>query len=327
MSDNTPVEVSISDDLDTFSEELFGQSSTKEAPASAPEDKVDDEDTDALEPTHVEDTNEKEPVDEDASEDEEEEISAEPPKKKNRVQERIDEVVGKQREAERKAEALQAKLDELLAKNTPPTPEPKADESGPTPTDLNEDGTEKYSLGEFDPEYIRDLVRFENQRDRAQYEAKAKQAAEQLEIQNMKAELSAQWEEKLGPAKERYPDFEEAGQDFVNAFSDLDQAYGDYLASTIMSMEYGTDVLYYLSQNKDEARKIVNSGATKATIALGRIESKFATAEAEKTIARPRVSAAPPPPPQNKGNNAAVVEVPDDTDDLDAFTAKLFKKR
>ena len=92
-------------------------------------------------------------------------------------------------------------------------------------------------------------------------------------------------------------------------------------------MDHGPDVLYYLSNNVDEARKIVESGPQKATLSLGYLNGKFADVESEKRKARPKASNAPPPPPKNKGSSRAFAEVPDDTDDLDAFSKKLFSKK
>src|SRR3546814_13887192 len=79
------------------------------------------------------------------------------PKKKNRFQERIDEVVGKHRETERKLEealAENARLKNSQKQEDKPTQEVKPDD-GPSPDDKNEDGSDKYPLGEFDKTYIK----------------------------------------------------------------------------------------------------------------------------------------------------------------------------
>jgi hypothetical protein len=91
-----------------------------------------------------------------------------------------------------------------------------------------------------------------------------------------------------------------------------------------MSMDYGPDVLYHLSTNLEEAKQIVNSGPARATIALGRLEARYALQEDEKKQQKLKVSKAPTPPDRlNKGSMVSK-EIPDDTDDLDAFAAKLF---
>ena len=75
-----------------------------------------------------------------------------------------------------------------------------------------------------------------------------------------------------------------------------------------------------------EAKRIVDLGPTKAALALGRIEARFANAANPK--AAPKVSKAPTPPARlNRGSAQAMPDVPGDTDDLDAFSRQFFKKR
>ena len=328
----------MTDDLDAFSDELFGQSESASEQASPDEDEdAEQDDSDANDdssgeddtpaPDEDEDTSDEEAEDEDDSE--EEEPEPEPKPKKSRFQERIDELTSKAREAERERDALLARL-EKLEQNDKPTPaqQVEAQDTGPNPEDKNEDGTDKYPLGEFDPTYIRDLTRHTLQQEREAAKAEEAKAAAQKEAQAAKTALEQSWQEKLGPAQERYPDFREKGEELISSFDGIDQNYGEYLTATIMSMDYGTDVLYYLASNPDEAKKIVSSGAAKATIALGRLEAKFADADEEKQKARPKVSKAPAPPSRvNKGSAVVKPDVPDDTDDLDAFANKLFKPK
>lgn len=323
----TPVDP-VTDDLEAFTDELFGRKTPEAEPASPAEPEKADTEEDALdEDTH---SGEEDTPAEDADTDEGPEAEAKDKPKKNSVQERINEVTAKYREEQRARQALEAKFEELskkLEQNTPPPKPAKVDE-GPTPDAVLEDGTEKYPLGEFDPNYIRDLTKFTIQQEREASKAEEARQAQQTETQKAKAELQSSWEAKLAPAQERYPDFHEKGQELISSFDGIEANYGEYLSSTIMSLDYGTDVLYYLANHPDEAKKIVQSGATKATIALGRIEAKFAMADDEKTKARPKVSKAPEPPAHlNKGSSVSKPSVEDDTDDLDAFQAKFFKPK
>lgn len=344
MSTNEDTNVEpINDDLDLFTAQLFGQSEASKNQANDSEEDKNEEDraSDAPneEDTHSgDDTPENEDEDTEDVEDSEDEASDDvdpepkPKPKKNRFQERIDELTGKAREAERQKAALEEKIEALLAKldDKEPTVEkvsPKIN-SGPQADDLNEDGTDKYPLGEYDPHYIRDLTRFTLEQERLAVKAREQEEDNQRQIDKQRAELQSSWQEKLGPAQERYPDFQERGEELLDTFAGIDQAYGEYLTATLMSMEYGPDVLYYLANNKDEAQKIVNSGPQKATIALGRLEAKFSFANEEKQKARPKVSKAPEPPSHlNKGSAVARPDVSGDTDDLDAFTDMFFKKR
>jgi hypothetical protein len=54
--------------------------------------------------------------------------------------------------------------------------------------------------------------------------------------------------------------FREKAVELEDTFRDLDPSYGKYLATTIMSLDYGPHVLDYLADNPDEARNIVASG-------------------------------------------------------------------
>lgn len=328
--ENTDSVEPLDEDLDAFSADFFGQKKTEPEPTISEdvEDKP-EEDADAPTETNEEDTLADEDDSDDGEDEEEEETPPDPePKKKSRFQERIDELRTKQGEAERKLQAALAEIEKLRqdaeSKETPT----KAEVAEPQPADLNEDGTEKYPLGEFDPRYIRDLTKHTLDQERAVEKARADEEKAQRERQEAADALQQEWNGKLEPAKERYPDFDEKGQELLSAFEGLDPVYGDYLATTLMSLEYGPDVLYYLANNPDEASKIVKSGYQKATISLGRLEARFAVAEEEKKPTPPKVTKAPTPPTHlNKGSAIAVNEVQDDTDDLDAFSNKFFSKK
>lgn len=351
MSNDTPAEAQISDDLDTFSESFFGQKESVKEPTSSEESKTEekedstldsdikdkkdtqpesDEDDESSEDNEDEDT--LAPEGSDDTEEEEVEAEAEKPKpRKNRSRERIEELNTKFREEERKRQDVERRLEELTKKfeqNDQPKPVIKQEaDTGPQPDDVTDDGTDKYPLGEFDPNYIRDLTKhtFKVEGERRRQEEVQEQA--QKAAENERGVIAAEWQGKLEPARERYPDFQDKSQELLDTFNGLDPSYGEYLATAIMTMEYGPDVLYHLANNKDEAKKIVGMGAAKATLALGRLEAKFADASEEKKQARPKVSKAPVPPERvNKGSAVSKAEVDDDTDDLDAFATKLFKK-
>jgi len=321
MSIETPTEVEV--DLDAFADELFT--------GKAPEPKTETE----VAPSTPDVTEEKEPEEDDLEEADleeegEEEAEAEPdpePKPvKKTAKDRIRELNAKLRETERRLAEKEAAQVPKQEPKPEPTPVVVPDvPAGPQPDELNADGTEKYPLGVFDPSYISDLTRHTLIVERQQLLAREAREAEQNKVVAARQQLQSEWNQKLDPARERYPDFQEKSETLINSFSGLDPNYGEYLSTTLMSMDYGTDVLYYLSNNPDEAKRIINLGARKATLALGRIENKFVEEAAEKARARPRVSKAPEPPKViNKG---ATATLPDDEDDLDIFAAKLFDTR
>ena len=250
---------------------------------------------------------------------------------KRQVQDRIDEVVRQREEIRREAAAeaakLQQRIEELEKRFNPATPAVTAAEE-PQPDALDKDGNPVYGLGEFDPQYIRDLTRFTLNQERAKVEAESAQARRQVAEQEAQQTLQSTWNDKLSEATKEYPDLTEKGQALLTNFNNLDPNYAGYLSSVLMSMDKGPDVLYYLSNHPEEAQSIVNSGAQKATLALGRIESRFLKGEQE--AAKPKLSKAPVPPPakaQSRGSNGAFIAVAPDTEDLDAFSLEFFKPK
>jgi len=339
-TENTTPDTTPDVDLDAFSEDFFGQKNPDPEQASSKgDDDPAPEDSDAPNEDAHSDGEEAIIEDDDtlANEDEDDTDEAEddsPKPKKNRFQERIDELVGKEKAAERRAQELEDKLAALAARleqnKEVETPTPKAvdGDAEPQPNDLNEDGSEKYALGEFDPKYIKDLTKFALANERRTLKEQEEQEANQRKQDEQRATLESEWNAKLEPARERYPDFQEKGQTLVDSFSGVTPQYGEYLTSTIMSLDYGPDVLYYLANNLDEASKIVNSGAAKATVALGRLEAQFAAKDKNSKTPGLKVSKAPAPPAhQNKGSSVSRGTVAPDTDDLDAYSAMFFKKK
>lgn len=306
------------DNLDAFSDEFFGRNEPDPV-TTKPEAEQEGETEAEVESTEAQ---------EDPNEDPEAEYK-EAPKKKQTVQERIDELVRQREEAKREGaaqlEALRKEMEEKLAALQPKQPQKESSE--PTPNDLKEDGTPKYELGEFDPQYIRDLTRFTLEQERNQAAIKAEAEARVRQEEQARQALTADWGQKVEAATAEYPDFVEKGQALLNGFNNLEPGYANYLSTVLMSMDKGADVLYYLSNHPDEAVKIVNSGAQKATLALGRIEARFLEADAQKQLAKPKVSQAPAPPTvRARGTNGAFISVAPDTDDLAAFEKAFFQR-
>ena len=187
-----------------------------------------------------------------------------------------------------------------------------------------ESGEAKYPLGEFDPAYVRDLTRFELQQAMQEKAAQEAEQAKQREFQEAEKQLQEQWQGRIEKAMDKYPDLLDQEENLAVVFEGVDESYGKYLASVIMSMDYGPDVLYHLSTNIEEARKIVESGPARATLALGSLGARYAMHETEKQQQKLKVSKAPAPPERLNEGNMVSKDIPDDTDDLDAFAAKLF---
>lgn len=322
---NVPVEETVEVDateqsLDDFEAEFFSGKAPEQKPV---EEEVTEEDS-------SDDT--EETVEENASDDsddtEDSEEDSTPKKGETRAEKRIRELNAKFREEERKRLELERLLEERNKSEEKPNNEPKpnvetSEDKAPHWDDEDENGNKKYPLGQFDPKFNADLVRYTVQQEQKQFEERQKQAEFQRRQQEAEMALQEQWNEKLAAAQERHPDFLEKGQELIDGFADLDPAYGKYLTDTIQAIDNGTDVLYYLASNPDIARDIVNQGAAKATLALGRISAQFDT-EAPKNTPRTKVTSAPPPPPKAKGSAAPRTK---NLDDLDDFEEVFFRKK
>jgi hypothetical protein len=66
---------------------------------------------------------------------------------------------------------------------------------------------------------------------------------------------------RCAAAEEELPDIREKLGSMGDTFEGIDPNYGEFLAATIMSCDFGPQIMYYLSQNIGEAQKIVASGA------------------------------------------------------------------
>lgn len=303
------------DDLDLFSSEFFGTTEKEETP---PADADDTSSGDAPAPEEEELASDEQEEDNNSDEDGDEDVPVEKPKKKT-AQERINDITREKHEALRKAEALEARIAELERRREEPQPEKVVTTGAPTPEDTNEDGSEKYPLGEYDPAFIRDSARFTV---RQELEADRLLKAEEDAARNQQDAVDKATETFKQKAVDGNVDISSASKELAPIFTSVDRQYGEYLSATIMMMEKGPEVFRYLADHLDEAEEIVASGPTAATIRLGRLEAKFLSS----ATAKPRVSQAPEPPPRNRGTNGKF-DVADDTDDLDAFADKFFNKR
>ena len=303
---------SFPDDLDAF-DQLLNEG---EASDQKQEDPIEDDDD-----TPEDDT----PATDDASDEDElvdnpeEDDSKLKIRKKLTARESIEQLNAEKHEARREAEALKAELERYKQ----PTNEPKQVEGTakePDP-DAEVDGEPVYPLGKFDPKYISDLADFKVATRLAEFEAANKRAAEEAEKRRVTEALDAEWQQRLEQTVAENPDFLQSAQKLETAFEGVDEEYAVYIATALKSMENGPDVILYLSQNLEEAKKILRSGPVAATLALGGINALVQ----KRGDAPKKVTAAPEPPPRTRGTGGKFSVSPD-TDDLDAFSDMFFQK-
>lgn len=316
-----------SDDLSQFEQEFYQKTPAKveEEPVEQPTDETPEDDDEQVEPLATE---QEEPSAE------EEDDDPKPKPKKKSVQERFDEITAARREAEREVETLHRRIAELEAasktnKETKPESSPavnvKIDSSEPNVDDTDEDGQLKYPLGEFDPNFVRDLTRYEFKKTQAEERARLEQEQAARQAEEARTALDKQWQEKVVEVEKTLPDIRQAGVVLDDAFKGMDPGYEEYLANTIKMLDNGPEVLYYLANNIDEAKAIANAGPVLATIALGKLEAQIASQKTPKPVKK--VTTAPEPPATRVRGTTGKFDVADDTDDLEAFERKFFQRK
>lgn len=315
---DTPAVDPNTDDLDAFTDLFTGKAKERTEEPVEP-----DEVEPVSEPEEIETTDADDEVPDEAPDGDDDSETKPKPKKVNRVQERINELTARAREAERALAALEAAQQQKQPEPAQAPAAPVEGPAGPNPDALNEDGSEKYPLGQFDPDYIRDMARHTIETEWARKEQEAAATTQRQQIEQARAEIQNGWVEKLAPALEEHEDFLDKTMELESAFDGLDPQYSDYLVQTIKSLDHGPEVLYYFANNLEEAQKFVKMGPLNATLALGEINAMF---KGQTRKAEPKVSKAPPPPQVNRGTKTRTT-VAADTDDLDDFEKIFFKRK
>lgn len=316
--------------LEEFENQFFGRTPPAEK-EEAPEEEVNENEDNSLAPDEDEDEGAEEEGDEDEDSDEEEieEVPQLKQPKRNKTQERIEKLVADARQAERERDALRIEIERLRseseAKQPKPVDKPREEvvsDSAPRPDAKGEDGELIYELGEFDPKFIADLTRHTIEKEMKAAQEKANKDAAEQAVLKQQQELTTAWNDKVTEYEKESPTIRKDILNLTETFANVEPSYGEFLASTIMGLDAGPAVMHYLSQNIDEAQKIVASGPVAATLALGRLEASLTVKE--KRNKTPRVSkAAEPPAEQARGRHGRFSVAPD-TDDLDAFERAFF---
>ena len=321
MTTETPVDPN-TDDLDAFNDLLNG----KAPEASETPDVTDDnpEDNDDLAPNDDADGDDDDELVENPDDGEDSLLKV--PKPKLTARERIEQLNAKYREEERARQEVERQLEALKAEREklPAADTAQQEPKGPTPDDLNADGSAKYELGEFDPKFVSDLADFRfEQKIKVYEEERAKKERDEM-LTAAENELKQEWQNRLVEVEKEIPDIRVKAASLEPIFSSIDPTVGEYLAMTIMSLDNGPEVLAYLADNTDEAKKIVSSTPQSATIALGRLD---ALVKAPAKAPSKKLTEAPSPPPQHTRGSGGRFEVAPDTDDLEAFEKLFYPKK
>jgi hypothetical protein len=254
-----------------------------------------------------------EPVETVAEERTEEQKAAKDEKSANRFTKQTREL----REAQRLIAELKAKLEPAEPAPLTVKPEMGNDVASKAPK------AEDYRYGELDPQYMQDIADY---RADLRIEAFRKELAEQNQAaqqataaQREAAALREKAEQVTQAGSSKYADFNEVVvQGAQNQEWTLTKEMFELAAETSVP----ADVLYHLASNPEEADRVATLPLAQQALWFGRMEAKLATPD---TPPARKLTQAPEPMASVRGSGSRAT-VPDDTDDLDAFSRKFFKR-
>jgi chromosome segregation ATPase len=264
-----------SENLAEFTAQKLGLVDNDPAPVAESEDA----NSAASEPEGQDDQSGQEGEDNDATATEEQKERKPNPKLERRFSE-----ITKQREAareearrEREArESLEARLKELEARVNPPAQQPD-DALGEEPQP--EQFSDMYEYAKALAEYTADKKLME--RDN---EEKARKAAAEQEAK------FKTWADRVNAAKNELPDFEDMVQS-------SDVRVSDPVRDAIIESENGPQILYYLAENAEFAKKLADMSVVSAVREIGKIEARFEKAKASEPQVKPVVGKSKAPAP------------------------------
>jgi hypothetical protein len=267
-----------SENLAEFTAQKLGLVDSEPANVAA----SDDANSAAAEPDAQADQSEQDGEGKDATATEEQKDRKPNPKLERRFSE-----ITKQREAareearrEREArESMEIRLKELESKVNPTAQQPN-DELGEEPKP--EQFSDMYEYAKALAEYTADKRL--NERDN---EEKARKAAAEQE-QKFKA-----WADRVNAAKNELPDFDDMVQS-------SDVRVSDPVRDAIIESENGPQILYYLAENAEFAKKLSEMSVVSAVREIGKIEARFdKAAKASEPEVKPVVGKSRAPAPIN----------------------------
>jgi len=251
----------------------------------------------------------------DAKDDEggEEERKEDPPKPKQTAQERINELTRLRREAERKAQELEAQLQRLQDEKPQFEQDLKPEPPGETGRETKEkevkDGPpdpQSFDYGELDPRYIAALVEYQTEQRMTAYEKKMQERYEEAQRVRAHEEARSKFQETVEAGSKKHEDFYEQ---VVIGAEEGKWALSDGLGQMLVESDVGADIAYHLATHPEESRKVYRQSPLEQARYFGRMEAKFSAgqsaASGEKAVKTDttKTPKAPPPVPPARGSD------------------------
>lgn len=232
------------------------------------------------------------------------------PKGKQSAQERINEVTRLRREAERRAEAAEAELQQLRQRAATPEPAeaPKAAPKQPEPQaqDDDEPSPDDFDYGELDPRYIRALAAHGVRQEFSRLEGAARQDAAARVAQDEQAAAQERFQKQIAEGSKKHDDFYER---VVIGAEKGEWPLSEHLGKMLVDSDVGDDIAYHLATHPEEADQVHRQTPLEQARYFGRMEAKFtagqsaATGETAGKTVETRTPKAPPPVTPARGSD------------------------
>lgn len=247
----------------------------------------------------------------------EEDDSESAPRKKT-FQERINELTRARREAERRAEALDARLRELETETALQDPAPQTESAQTAPSQERPD-PDDYEFGELDSRYIAAVVRHETDlRINAYRQQLAAEAAERANAAE-REEMQRRFREHVERGSKKYVDYYEK---VVVGAEHSTWPLSAEMGQLIVQSDVGDEVAYHLASHPAEAERLYRSSPVEQARFFGQLEARFTAADSAAGTAKKGSTAKAPkaPPPVTPARGASGrFQAGADSDDFSSF--------
>lgn len=243
--------------------------------------------------------------------------NTEPVVKKNSVQERIDELTRKAKEADEFAEdtygqltSSQRRIKELEAQLQVNNPPPKVEKKPePKPTDV----IYKKADGTVDQDkFLTDWGKWNRDTAIEEFEAKRSEELQKAETKRLFDEAEARRASSIAAAQKEYPDFDEK---ILEASKSVEMnrtpAPNKNVEALLYESEFAGHILYYLTQHPEKVTEWNKMRPVNIALAIGRLETTFTKpVEANPSTDKPLKPNLPEPTPSlGAGGGAIPVDI------------------
>lgn len=201
---------------------------------------------------------------------------------KNSVQERIDELTRKAKEADEFAEdtygqltIAQRRVKELEEQTKVANPPPKVEKKPePKPTDTvyqKADGTMDQD------KFLAEWGKWNRETAIEEFEAKKAKEIEDAETKRLFNEAESRRQKSMDAARKEFPDFDEKIDEARKSVEmQRRPSPNQAIQSLLLESDYGAHILYHLTQHPEDVDSWNKMRPSQVAIAIGRLETKFA---------------------------------------------------